>query len=39
MALEVLAIGTVIFIIAASLLFFVYTYKMTGRFPYFTGLA
>ena len=39
MALEVLAIGTVIFIIAAMLLFFVYMYKMTGRFPYFTGLA
>jgi hypothetical protein len=38
-ALEILTLGVILFILAASLLFFIYIYKMTGKFPYFVGLG
>ena len=38
-ALEILIFGTILFTIAASLLFFIYIYKMTGQIPYFAGLG
>ena len=38
-ALQVLIIGTLLFLLAAMLLFFLYMYKMTGNFPSFVGLG
>ena len=38
-ALQILIIGTSIFIIAALTLFFIYLYKETGNFPSFAGLG
>lgn len=38
-ALQILLIGSIIFLISAALLFFVYMYKISGNFPYFAGLA
>ena len=37
-ALEVLIIGSTLFILAVLLLFFVYLYKLSGVFPSFAGL-
>ncbi len=38
-ALSILIIGTLVFIFAVLLLFFIYLYKMTGNFPSFAGLG
>lgn len=38
-ALQILIIGTIIFIAAVLLLFFVYLYKLTGHFPSFAGFG
>ena len=38
-ALQILIIGTLVFLFAVLLLFFIYLYKITGNFPSFAGLG
>jgi len=38
-ALQILIIGTILFITGVLLLFFIYLYKMTGHFPSFAGFG